>query len=110
MRAGKTVLIVGGEEEARISLAESLMAERYRVLEADSRSEGEALLRSHRPDLTVMMEGEPADADPSVMRARSSLAQTLGAVQDRLGAAYPPRSRTRHRILRPGRQRKAART
>jgi CheY-like chemotaxis protein len=110
MRAGKTVLIVGGEEEARISLAESLMAERYRVLEADSRSEGDALLRSHRPDLTVMMEGDPVDADPSVMRARSSLTQTLGAVQDRIGAAYPPPSRPRRRLRRLGRQRKTART
>jgi hypothetical protein len=110
MRAGKTVLIVGGEEEARILLAESLMAERYRVLEADSRSEGDALLRSHRPDLTVMMEGEPADADSSVLHARPSVAQTLGAVQDRLGAAYPPSPRPRRRLRRIGRQRKTART
>ena len=109
MRGGKTVLIVGGEEEARISLAESLMAARYRVLEAEGSKEGDALVRSHRPDLTVLMDGELPDDHATVIQAEPSAMETTRAVQERIGAAFPapPRARRRPRIRLP---RKPART
>jgi len=112
MRAGKTVLIVGGEEEARISLAESLMAERYQVLEADDRKEREALQRSHRPDLVLMMGITAEEDDPAILAVGSAprVAQTVGAVRARIGAAFPSARPTRRRLPRIRLPRRPART